>query len=312
MPGGPAKPLRGPKSGERDAESGERGAKNDLRGRILGFLRARFSRSRATGLYLTVAVVLTLFFLWGFLDLAEDLGGSSALAALDGRVLTFVISIRSAVATRVLWGATVLGDTPSMAALVVLAGALLLAWGKRTYAALVAGSVAVAWGIEALAKAVVHRARPPMATALIQVPSSFSFPSGHALISLVFFGMLAFLAVLSVRRRLLKGAMVAASALAVATVGFSRIYLGVHWMTDVLASWALGTAWLSVSMGAYLIWDRFGRPLPDSRPWGKAGTRRIVTVVLVLVAVAVVVIAAQFDPLLAKAISSGADNILRR
>jgi len=119
-----------------------------------------------------------------------------------------------------------------------------------------------------------------MATALIQVPSSFSFPFGHALISLVFFGTLAFLAVMSVRRRLLKGAM--------------------------------GAAWLSVSLGAYLIWDRFGRPLPDARPWGKAGTRRIVTVVLVLVAVAVVVIAAQFDPLLAKAISSGADNVLRR
>ena len=62
----------------------------------------------------------------------------------------------------------------------------------------------------------------------------------------------------------------------------------------------------------YLIWDRFGRQPPDARPWGKAGTRRVVTVVQVLVAVAAVVIAAQVDPPLAKAISPGADNILRR
>ena len=123
-----------------------------------------------------------------------------------------------------------------------------------------------------------------MATTLIQVPSSFSFPSGHALISLVFFGMLAFLAVLSVRHRLLKGAMVAASAVAVATVGFSRIYLGVHWMTDVLASWALGAAWLSASMAHVGPLRQAAARLSAV---GKSGARRIVAVVLVLVVVAV-------------------------
>jgi len=91
----------------------------------------------------------------------------------------------------------------------------------------------------------------------------------------------------------------------VALIGFSRLYLGVHWTTDVLASWSLGAAWLSASMGAYLLWSRFWRPLPESRPWKSARARIVLTIVLAAGVLAVVVVAAGLDPLLAKAVSMG-------
>jgi membrane-associated phospholipid phosphatase len=270
---------------------------------------ARFDPRKANGLGLTVAVLLTLAFFWGFIFLARGVVDTSSLISVDGWVWLHMATMRSPAATRLFWGATVLGDTPSMAALVLLAGVLLLAWGRSTYAALVAGSVTLAWGFESLAKAVVHRARPPLG-ALVRLPGNFSFPSGHAVISLVLCGTLAFLVLRSVRSKILRAVLVAVAVVVVLLVGFSRIYLGVHWTTDVIGSWLLGAAWLSASLGTYLVYARTGRRLRESPPWGGPRTRIILSVILAVAALVVVIVDGHFDPLLGKGALSGFHQVL--
>ncbi|WP_345216686.1 phosphatase PAP2 family protein [Georgenia halophila] len=104
-------------------------------------------------------------------------------------------------------------------------------------------------------KALIGRARPELALPVVDLPTNASFPSGHAMTSLVTWGALALVALPVVkpsRRRLL---IFGATALVV-LVGFTRLALGVHFVTDVLAGWALGTAWLAVTTMAFRRWLR--------------------------------------------------------
>jgi membrane-associated phospholipid phosphatase len=83
-----------------------------------------------------------------------------------------------------------------------------------------------------------------------------ALPSGHALGSIVVLGVLAAVVVLATRRTLLRVAAVAVAALGVLTIGVSRLYLGVHWLTDVVTGWFLGGAWLAVCVTTLCVLSR--------------------------------------------------------
>jgi undecaprenyl-diphosphatase len=108
---------------------------------------------------------------------------------------------------------------------------------------------------------VVGRPRPPAAIWIGHYPGA-SFPSGHATQSAAFYAMLAIVlgAGLSSRRRAIVWS---AAALVVLIVGASRIYLGAHWLTDVLAGYALGASWVAIVVSVLLItWPSTGRVRP--------------------------------------------------
>jgi undecaprenyl-diphosphatase len=84
-----------------------------------------------------------------------------------------------------------------------------------------------------------HRARPDETWALIH-DSGYSFPSGHAAMSVIFYGLVAYFLISLLRRPLWKMSVIAAFFLLILVIGFSRIYLGVHWFSDILAGWFLG------------------------------------------------------------------------
>jgi membrane-associated phospholipid phosphatase len=92
-------------------------------------------------------------------------------------------------------------------------------------------------------KAAFERPRPafsdPIATA-----SGFSFPSGHAMVSLTVYGALAFVIVATTKSRRARVLVLATAAALVLAIGFSRLYLGVHYVSDVLAAYGAGIAWL--------------------------------------------------------------------
>jgi membrane-associated phospholipid phosphatase len=77
------------------------------------------------------------------------------------------------------------------------------------------------------------------------VETSYSFPSGHAMESFVVYGTLAYFAVLALRTWESRVGVVCGTALLVVLIGFSRMYLGVHYFSDVLAGYAAGGVWLS-------------------------------------------------------------------
>lgn len=95
-------------------------------------------------------------------------------------------------------------------------------------------------------KAIFQRARPD--EILIAAISSFSFPSGHGFMTVSFYGFIICWSLVGIKDRRKKILVVIAMLLLIATIGLSRIYLGAHYATDVLAAWGLGTAWLLLSL----------------------------------------------------------------
>lgn len=123
----------------------------------------------------------------------------------------------------------------------VVSGGLLIA-GKRREALVLAASFAGALALSEGLKNLFKRGRPPAEYRAAEAVNE-SFPSGHALLSAATFLSLAFVVAQGAKSSAMRAYALACGAAGAATVGFSRVYLGVHWANDVLGGWAAGTAW---------------------------------------------------------------------
>ena len=163
---------------------------------------------------------------------------------------------------------TQLGAVPVLALLVIVSGFLLWRRGLRLALALApAVSLGAAATAVAITKNIVGRARPPVSLHLVSEGDA-SFPSGHATNSAAAFLTIALvLAVCVLRRPIMRALSVASAALLTGAIGASRLVLGVHWPSDVLAGWALGlSVALAVTMTAVLL-ARLTPPTADGAGW---------------------------------------------
>jgi membrane-associated phospholipid phosphatase len=162
----------------------------------------------------------------------------------DGPVLAEAVAARSPRLTGLAVAITTLGSTAAMAVLAVVVGLVLWVRGRRADAVFLIGTMASASALFTLIKRFLDRPRPPVAAQLVSAGNE-SLPSGHATMSMAVVGALVVLAWPTLTAGLRLAAVVVAGSW-IAAVGFTRIYLGVHWFSDVLAGWALGAAWLAV------------------------------------------------------------------
>lgn len=133
--------------------------------------------------------------------------------------------------------------SPTVLTLATIAAVVLLLAARHRLAALVAVLAASSGGMAiTLIKHVVARPRPTLVEHWVTV-HDLSFPSGHSASSAVIYLTLAALATQVVRGRALRRTIMALAVILVGMIGLSRVYLGVHWPSDVLAGWSLGTAW---------------------------------------------------------------------
>lgn len=214
--------------------------------RLSHFLEARLARGTATGLGLTIGLAVALAVLVNVVELLIEVLFGTRVVATDRRVLNLVVTVRTPELDRAMYAATYLGNAQTV--VVFLAAALVLALLARRWldALLLLLAPAAAELFMAVLKLLVARPRPPLEDARI-VEAGFSFPSGHATLAATFYGTLAYLLIRRVPPDWLKALIGVAAALVVLAVGVSRVTLGVHYPTDVLAGWALGVFWLVVA-----------------------------------------------------------------
>lgn len=196
----------------------------------------------------------------------DGVADSAGPTGLDRSVLDWFLAARSPEVTAVMKVVSAVGGTAGMTVLAVITAGLL--WRARQGAAAVV-VIAAAAGAGLLVTGFKHlymRSRPPVVDRLT-TENSFSLPSGHALGSVVVLGVLAAVVVQAGRRAARGGAVILAAA-GIAVIAASRLYLGVHWTTDVLTGWLLGGAWLAACITALTLLQT--RP-PSTAAWSATG-----------------------------------------
>lgn len=180
---------------------------------------------------------------------------SDGVAGLDQPVLTAGKSIRSPGLDAVVTAYTHIGGGTGLRVLALIAIVVLgLRWRSWTPVILILTAGAGAQLMVTAGKQLIGRARPPLTDAVPPYEYTAAFPSGHALGSVVIAGVIAYLIILRLtasRSRVLTVGLAVAFA---ATMGLSRVYLGHHWLTDILAAWALGLAWLALVITAHRLY----------------------------------------------------------
>ncbi|MEP7763301.1 phosphatase PAP2 family protein [Sanguibacter sp. 25GB23B1] len=223
------------------------GSSPSPRARVLGFRLPPVLVAVAPGVLLVAAGV------GAFLGIFEAVREQDDLALLDQPVLEWLAAHRTGVVTTVLtWVTNTFG--PVVLPIVVALCCLVWAWLVRTWRdpALLVGAMVLSTVISVLIKAVVARPRPD--DGLMTVPgveTSFSFPSGHTIGAATLVLVSGYLIWSRHHSGRLFGLWALASVVVVAIVAVSRLYLGYHFVTDVLAAVSLALAVLGVVVAAH-------------------------------------------------------------
>ena len=182
-----------------------------------------------------------------FLGIAEDVAHRELPVVYDRLFENWLVGAVTPALARIFMGITQLGNG------YVLAGVslgLCLWWARKRLWRLSIGlvmSVAGAALLNFCLKDLFERPRPDNPDAWAKA-AGFSFPSGHAMISLVFFGFIAYALIHSFRNQKRAWALALSLGIIPMAVGISRLVLGVHYPTDVLAGWAAGASWLALCL----------------------------------------------------------------
>jgi membrane-associated phospholipid phosphatase len=197
-------------------------------------------------IYILAGLMLSFFSLNMFFELSEDLMEQERFR-FDQVIIQYVSNIRTGTITEVMKFITFLGGKTILTLLLIGSLIWLIVkrknyWGAIFYIIAVAGGGLLNLGL----KHWFGRIRPE--NSLI-VEQGFSYPSGHAMGSLIYYGFLGYLLVRSQRGKSIKVSLSMAFIALILLIGFSRIYLGVHYPSDVLAGFSAGTVWLLLCIG---------------------------------------------------------------
>ena len=213
--------------------------------KLIRFVEARLTPGGEFGLHLTAGAALMAGAVAVFAEVAEDVAEQEGVAAFDLQVSNWMHANAREPYTSFMWLLTHLHSVAGMSVLVALAA--LFFWRKEARYWLLALALAVPGGmlLNVALKHIYQRARPVFEEPMLSLPT-YSFPSGHTVAATLFWGLLASYAVVSAQRWRTRTALACLAVLMAVLTATSRIYLGAHYPSDVLAAMAEGCGWLAV------------------------------------------------------------------
>ncbi len=202
-------------------------------------------------LWLAAGLAFSAFVIWAFVELADGvLEGDSR--AFDRAVLLWIHQNFPGWLDGPMRLVTALGYYYVVLPLLAVVVYLFYRRGWRLSAVLLAVSTGGSAVLTTVLKGVFKRARPELFDSGYDA-SFYSFPSGHATVAVGFYGMLTLVLAYRLRGRA-RWAVVVSGVLVVLLIGFSRLYLGVHYPTDILAGYLAALLWLVCVGGVYALW----------------------------------------------------------
>ena len=225
-------------------------------------LRAPLSAPVRLGLNLGVGVLLLIAAAWLFGAIAEDVVTGDRLTQLDAEIARQLHAGAEPSLTRWILVFTHLHSTVAIACYAFAAA--LFMYRAREWRLLVTWFVVLGGGmtLNVLMKLAFHRARPTFDDPLLTL-TTYSFPSGHVAASTLFYGLIVAFVFSRTKAPLGRGLALLAASGAIGGVAFSRMYLGVHYLSDVAAAFAEGVAWLTLCIGALSTFWRKPALAPD-------------------------------------------------
>ena len=212
---------------------------------MFGFITKRFARGHFSGLILTILTLLNIYILALFAGLVEDVVNADSIVTTDLFVSQHMSVLQDSSIVPAFVFITSLGSTP-ITCLVILLTAILCAVVRQPYTLVgllisTIGSTAFTF----LSKMAFQRSRP---IDILLMEHTYSFPSGHATISIALYGFLAYMAIRFSSRFVRQVRLLSLAILLCVLIGLSRIVLNEHYLSDVLGGFLVGTLWLTIAI----------------------------------------------------------------
>ncbi|HDZ61522.1 MAG TPA: phosphatase PAP2 family protein [Nitrospirae bacterium] len=237
--------------------------------KIISFFQARLNTSTFSGLPLSILTLVFVYISALFGGVVEDLITSDPIVAADIRIANLLTAFRTDTLTNVFSWITLLGKSQVILCFIAVTVAILWLWRKYYYMFPLFIAVIGSEAFTYLGKLAFHRPRPELA---VYTEHSFSFPSGHATVAVAFYGFLSYLLIRFAPNWTRKVNLFFAGILLILAIGLSRIYLGVHFLSDVWSGYLVGAMWLIIAI-SFSEWlehnkmkDRYIFPVKAARP----------------------------------------------
>ncbi len=224
--------------------------------RLFQFFLNRLTPNRFSGLPFTLLLTATTANLLLLNEITESIENSPWMLSIDKSFARFLFSIRITTIADALLYFTMLGSI-RVVIIIALAAIVIFLW-KKNFVYLIASVIAlVGTGATVLlGKNYFHRIRPTDFGFYSE--TSFSFPSGHATIAVAFYGLLFYAVFHHFKRNKIKFLWITISLSFILLLGFSRLYLGVHYLSDVVAGYSLGFLWLLLAL-SIVEWSTYNK-----------------------------------------------------
>ena len=189
-----------------------------------------------------VALLIVLVGIYVFIELTEDLS-TTVMAGYDKSIAAFAVSLRNPQLTKIMQYITNVGDLYGYLIMVALCTiAFYIAFKNWRYVLQIVFVLFVSSLANTLLKKIINRARPTAAH-LVSV-KTLSYPSGHAMSAMAFYGFMIYLLFTFKMNKYLKAALISVCGLMILAIGFSRVYLGVHFPSDIAGGYIAGFIWV--------------------------------------------------------------------
>ncbi|MBI4992842.1 MAG: LssY C-terminal domain-containing protein [Candidatus Magasanikbacteria bacterium] len=213
--------------------------------RLASFFKQRTDRTKFIGLPVSIFAIAFLYVLFLFLGAIQDFVASDIIVNADTRVNALLYFFRNATAVKMFLWVTLLGKSSTIIVFTFSASLLLWFWNKRWQIATLWSSVIGSAAFVFISKIFFDRPRPINA---VYLENSASFPSGHSTLAIAFYGFIAYLLIRKTKSLVFRAIIVLIEILLALAIGFSRLYLGVHYVSDVWAGFLLGLLWLIIAI----------------------------------------------------------------
>jgi membrane-associated phospholipid phosphatase len=263
---------------------------------LRAFIQPRLDQNTFVGLPLTILTAVFVLLLIVFGNVLEDVVNSDPIVTLDTRIATLLATDRSPALVKLFLWVTLLGKGLVVGVIAAAACVLFLLWHRLHYAVSLLLTLGGAEATAQTIKRIVDRVRPG-ADLAYYIETSFSFPSGHATLSSALYGFLIYALAREAARPAQRAGIALTGLATIIAVGLSRMYLGVHFLSDVLGGYLVGLLWVIVGVSlAEVLRSRYPGAIASGTPPSRQRTA-LMLIVLAATVTFYVTLAIRYAPL---------------